>query len=319
MELKIGVIGASRVATYAMVAPSRVVSDVRITAVAARDGNFAEAYARTNEIARAYDNYASLIADPVVDLVYISTPPHTHAQLALDAIGAGKHVLVEKPFAMSVEEARRVHEAGLAAGVQVFEAMHSPHHNLFKRVLEIVDCGEIGEVRRLVAKFNAPIDKDDPFRWDITLGGGALMDLGIYPLAWVRRIAGEDFDVIKARARLRNGVDARFAATLRFASGIDCDISSSMESNMVAAELLVEGNIGTMEVSNPLAPQMGHSLRVTVGAQTREEIVYGPSTYEGQLMAVRDACLLRSPYPFSNTDYIYSMAAITKVRAGLST
>ncbi len=315
MDFNIGIIGASRVAIYALIAPSQVVSDVCIRAVAARDISRAQVYAKQHGIARAFNKYALLISDPEVDLVYIGTPPHTHARLALDAIAAGKHVLVEKPFTMSVAEAWSVHEAGQAAGVQVFEAMHSPHHSLFKRVLEIINSGEIGAVKRLAASFNAPIEKDDPFRWDVTLGGGALMDLGIYPLAWVRRIAGEDFHVVQADAQLRNGVDVAFSATIRFANGIACDINSSMESEVAAARLQIEGDLGTMEVLNPIAPQLGHSLIITIDGHAREEIVAGPSTYEAQLMAVRDACLGQSTYPFPDSDYIDSMAAIAKIRA----
>lgn len=317
-ELKVGIIGASRVATYAMVAPSKVVADVCVTAIAARDLSRALAFANQHGIARAYDKYALVLADPEVDLVYISTPPNTHAQLAIDAIAAGKHVLVEKPFAMTVEEARRVHAAGMAAGVQVFEAMHSPHHNLFTRVLELICSGEIGAVENLTALFDAPIDDDDPFRWDATLGGGALMDLGVYPLAWVRRIAGEDFTVIAANANLRNGIDAGFAANLRFNNGVYCKISSSMKSLVAAAFLQIDGDMGTIEVVNPLAPQLGHSLKVTTGALSREETIDGPSTYEAQLIAIRDTCLGRGTYPFSESDYINSMVAISKIRSAFA-
>jgi len=313
--LKFGIIGASRVASYALIAPSKIVPDVSVTAIAARDPKRALNFAKQHGIGRAYDTYALLLADPNVNIVYISTPPNTHAQLALDSIAAGKHVLVEKPFAMSVEEAYRVHDAGLAAGVKAFEAMHSPHHKLFKRVLDIVHSGEIGTVKKLSAAFNAPIDKADPFRWDPGLGGGALMDLGVYPLAWVRRIGGENFEVVAAKAIWRYGVDASFTATLCFDSGIYCTISSSMDALVASAFLKIEGDKGVIEVINPLAPQMGHSLQVTLGAVTRDEDINGPSTYEAQLTAIRDACLGRGYYPFSNYDYIDSMAGIEKIRA----
>ena len=313
--LKIGIIGASRVASYAMMAPSKIVPDVTVTAIAARDSKRALNFAKQHGIERAYDTYARLLADPNVNLVYISTPPNTHAQLALDAIAAGKHVLVEKPFAMSVEEACRVHDAGIAAGVKVFEAMHSPHHKLFDRVLDIVHSGEIGNVRKLSASFDAPIGKDDPFRWDAVLGGGALMDLGVYPLAWARRIGGENFEVVAANAVLRYGVDASFTAALCFDNGIHCTISSSMDALLASAFLKIEGDKGVIEVLNPLAPQMGHFLQVTSAAATRDEHTDGPSTYEAQLTAVRDACLGRGFYPFTNVDYIDSMAGIEKIRA----
>lgn len=313
--LNVGIIGASRIASYAMIAPSKIVPNVRLTAIAARDSKRALSFAKLHGIEQVYDTYALLLADPNVNLVYISTPPNTHAQLALNAIAAGKHVLVEKPFAMSVEEARRVHNAGSEAGVNVFEAMHSPHHKLFSRVLDIVHSGEIGSIRKLTASFDAPIDKADPFRWDVSLGGGALMDLGVYPLAWVRRIAGESFAVVHASAVLRHGVDASFTATLSFDSGIACTISSSMDSAAASAFLQIEGDKGVIKVINPLAPQMGHSLQVTSAAATRDEHIDGPSTYEAQLTAVRDACLGLGCYPFPDFDYINSMAGIEKIRA----
>src|SRR5687767_11620573 len=102
--MNIGILGAARVAIYAMVEPARSVPDCRVAAVAARDRDRAEAYASAHGIPKVHPTYEALIADPEIDLVYVGTPPHNHAELACRAIDAGKALLVEKPFAMNSEE-----------------------------------------------------------------------------------------------------------------------------------------------------------------------------------------------------------------------
>lgn len=155
--LRIGLIGASRVASYAVIEPAKLVQGVTVTAVAARDEVRARQYAEKFDIGRVHASYADLVRDASVDLVYVGTPPSLHVEYAMAAIAAGKAVLVEKPFALNSADARKVHDAASAAGVQVFEAMHSLHHRLFARILEIVRGGEIGTMRSLEACFSAPI------------------------------------------------------------------------------------------------------------------------------------------------------------------
>lgn len=315
--LQIGLIGASRVATYAVIAPARNLPGVRVAGIAARDRKRADEYATAHGIGQVYASYAELIGDPAIDLVYVATPPALHAEQALMAIAARKPVLVEKPFAMSAADAQRVFEAGKAARVPVFEAMHSPHHRLFGRILEIVAAGEIGKVRRIEAEFAAPIDADDPIRWNANLGGGALMDLGVYPLTWCRRVAGETFTVERAEGEFRHGVDASFAARLAFAGGVTADVRSSMIVKAPAARLFIEGEHGTLEAINPLAPQMGHVLNVTVRGEQRSETVEGRGTWEAQLEAVRATLQDGAAFPFPADDYVRSMEAIERVRDAL--
>lgn len=316
--LRIGLIGASRVATYAVIAAAKELDDVEVVAVAARDGERARAYADEHGIARAYGDYDSLIADPEVDLVYVGTPPALHVEQALGVIAAGKPVLVEKPFALAAADAQRVHDAGQAAGVPVFEAMHSPHHKLFQRIIEILHGGKIGAIRHMDAKFTAPIGTGDPIRWNAALGGGALMDLGVYPLAWVRRIAGEKFTVTNATADLREGVDASFVADLKFADGPTCRIEASMVSPDIVVRLTVEGDQGTLKVINPLSPQRGHKLTLINGDGEHDEVLDAPSSYQAQLSVIAAALRGEAPYPYPADDYVKSMSAIEQVRAGWS-
>ena len=313
--MNIGLIGASRVATYAIIEPARELSDVRVVAVAARQQQRAAAYAAAHGIDRAYGNYAGLLADPAIDLIYVGTPPALHAPQALDAIAAGKHVLVEKPFAMSSAEARRVLDAARQAGVQVFEAMHSPHHRMFRRLLELVATRAIGAVHRLDAEFSTPIRAgDEEFRWNADLGGGALMDLGVYPLCWVRRIAGETFTVERAYARFRHGVDIEFEAALRFDGGITANVRASMEGAAFHPLLIITGSDGIVTARNPLSPQRGHSLEIESPAGQTTETFDGPSSFLQQLMAVRATVVEGAPFPAAQDDFVRSMAAIERVR-----
>ncbi len=315
-KLRIGIVGAARVATYAMIEPARAVGGVEVAAVAARDPARARDYAAAHGIARVAASYDALMRDPEIDLVYIATPPNVHAAQALAAIDAGKPVLVEKPFALMAAEARTVFAAGQAKGVPVFEAMHSPHHTLFARVLQIVKGGEIGRVRHMDAEFGVPIPRSaDEFRWRAECGGGALMDLGVYPLTWCRRVAGEPASVERAEAQIVDGLDARFSARLRFGDGVTADIRSSMLADQPNALLRIDGSSGQVTVVNPLAPQMGYLFTVESDGRQRNETVQGLSTYHAQLAAVRDTLATGAPFPFAADDYVRSMEAIDLVRA----
>src|SRR5215472_14093555 len=149
----IGILGAARVAIYAMIAPAKDEARARLVAIAARDPDRGAAYAKQHAIPCVHKSYDALISDKEIELVYIATPPSLHSRWALAAIAAGKHVLVEKPFAMNEVEAESVAEAAEARGVKVFEAMHSRHHRLFARVLEIARSGELGDLVQASGQF----------------------------------------------------------------------------------------------------------------------------------------------------------------------
>lgn len=299
-----------------MIAPATRLDGVEVIAVAARDAERAADYARTHGIGRVHLDYAALCRDPEVDLVYIGTPPALHREQALAAIRAGKAVLVEKPFAMNAAEAWDIFQKARARQVPVFEAMHSLHHPMFARLLDILSTRVLGTLRRIDAEFSVPIERSEAeFRWQTVLGGGALMDLGVYPLAWVRRVLGEDFEIVRARADRVDGVDAAFAVELCFPSGVLARVRSSMRVDSRIARMSIEGERGTLEAINPLAPQFGNSLILRAGGTEEQEAVEGLSSYEAQLSAVRDAISGVAPFPWSIETSVASMKAIDQVRA----
>lgn len=313
--LRIGIIGAARVAVYAMVAPVAANSRADIIGIAARDPLRAKEFAETHKIAKAYRSYDELIADPNVDLVYVATPPTLHKAVAVKALQAGKHVLVEKPFAANAREAKEI-IAAAEPGKRVFEAFHYRHHALWHRIAALARGGELGRISAIQAAFYVPIPKvPEEFRWNASLGGGALMDLGCYPLQWVRVVAGEEPRVPIARMRMVDGVDAETEAELHFPSGIVANIACGMDGEGFKAFLTVQGDRGSLQVINPLAPQLGHKFELSIDGKTTKEKFDGASTFDAQLAAVIATIQDGAPFPLAPDDPIKSMATIDAVKA----
>lgn len=317
MTLRIGIIGAARVATYAMIAPAQARDDVLVAAVAARDPARARAYAQAHGIARVHDGYTALAADPDIDLVYVATPPVAHLAHARLAIAAGKPVLVEKPFTMDVAQAEMLLAEAKAAGVPVFEAMHSRHHAIWPLVATLLP--RLGRLRHIDAVFDIAVSTDaGEFRWDDRLGGGALMDLGIYPLAWVRAIAGEPLAATNAVMHRQRGADAGFAATLALPGGVTATVAADMTAPR-RAQLTVTGDAGTLVIDNPLAPQLGHAITLVTAAGTETFQAQGPGSYAAQLAALVATLRDGAAFPLAGDDPLASMRAIALVRAAAGT
>jgi predicted dehydrogenase len=312
--LRIGLVGAARIAPHGIIDPVRAEPRSALVAVAARDADRAAAFAVTHDIARSYGDYGALFADPEIDLVYIATPPANHAELATLALDAGKHVLVEKPFSLTSAEARSVLAVARRKGLRVVEAMHAIHHPLFHRVAGLISAGTIGPVRDIAARFDITLDNPDDFRWHGRLGGGALMDLGVYPLALVRRLRGEDFVVDQATPVLRGDTDESFEAHLTYADGVSARVSASFVAPF-AADLWIVGERGTIAVFNPVVPHRGHRLIVEVEGERREEEVAGPTTWTAQLNALCDTLLEDKAFALPEDDFVHSMVAIERIRA----
>lgn len=285
VPLRVGLLGAARIAPAALIEPAHGL--VEVTALAARDRSRAEAFAVTHGIPRVVEDYAALVESPDVDAVYIGLPCSLHREWTLRALAAGKHVLCEKPMSCNADETRRMVEEASRAGLVLMEAHHWRYHPLAARVGTLLRSGMLGRIRRMSAVFDAPIHGADDIRWRLELGGGSLMDLGCYPVQWLRFAAGSEGRVIAARAEEQApGVDRCMQATLEFPGPIEATLSCSMDpAGCFRAALRVEGDEGVLEVDNPVAPHNGHELVVTTTAGERRELVPGSSTYRHQLEA----------------------------------
>lgn len=312
MTIRIGIIGAARVATYAMIAPAQARRDVTLAGVAARDPARAQAYAETHGIARAFGDYAAMVNDPGIDLVYVATPPAFHLEHARLAIAARKPVLVEKPFTLNSAEAATLLAEARAAGVPIFEAMHSRHHPCWAVVRELLP--RVGAISHIDACFDVAISTaDDEFRWNAALGGGALMDLGVYPLAWVRGVAGEPLGVDWAGQTRQRSADAGFAARLALPGGISAHVAADMTAPR-QARLTIVGRDGSISVTNPMTVRPGDDIWLITRSGAEPHRVAGPATFDAQLAAVVATIRDGTPFPLPANDPLHSMQAIDLVR-----
>ena len=289
--IRIGLLGASRIAPGAVIAPAAEIEGVAVSCVAARQQERARAFAEEHRIPKVETDYAALVASDKVDLVYNGLPPSEHAKWSIAALKAGKHVLCEKPFAMNAAEAQSMIEAAQETGRHLIEAFHYRFHPLFERILQVLRSGEIGPITKIESHFNVPIAATPgELRYDQELGGGAFMDLGCYPVHWARTVMNTEPEVLSARADWHeSGVDTAMSAELEFPGGVPAQLESSMSETLPKggdAVLKVFGKLGTLTAKNPLAPHAGHELIIEVDNDRRVEDVKGNATYFHQLQHV---------------------------------
>ena len=312
-RVRIGILGAARIAPIAMVKPATNWSEAEVTAIAARDLERARQFAGKHKISTAYGSYAQLLADPSIDAVYIAVPNGLHGHWTKAALEAGKHVLCEKPFAANAEEATSVADAARHSGLVVMEAFHYRYHALTARMLQILNSGELGTITKMEAWLCFPLVPPNNVRWDYQLAGGALMDAGCYTIHLLRTLAGAEPKVSSATAKTRRApVDRLLQAELAFPGGCTGLITASMLSRqLLGAGARVNGTGGTMEVLGPYVPQLVH--RLVVRSDTRravEHVPRKPSTYASQLRAFTGAVLRGEPVLTGPHDAVANMTVI---------
>lgn len=188
----------------------------KVVAVGSRSKERADHFAAKFGITHAYGSYEQLFADPDVDIVYVATPHPSHVGNAAAALQEGKHVLVEKPFAMNAAQAKKVVELAEQKGLVALEAMWTRFLPHMLRIREIVRSGYLGAIRSVVADHTQKLSDDPAHRLNaLELGGGALLDLGIYPISFAWDLLGLPVD-IQAMARFKStGADAEVATLIR--------------------------------------------------------------------------------------------------------
>lgn len=192
--------------------------DVR--AVGSRSAESARRFADDYGIPNAHASYEALLADAEVDVVYVSTPHPMHADNAVAALEAGKHVLVEKPFALNRAEAERIRAAAEANGRVALEAMWTRYLPHMVRIRELIADGVIGEVRSLIADHTQLLSDDPAHRLNaLELGGGALLDLGIYPISFAWDLFGEPAAMHASGVLKATGADAQVATIFEYEGG----------------------------------------------------------------------------------------------------
>jgi D-xylose 1-dehydrogenase (NADP+, D-xylono-1,5-lactone-forming) len=224
-----------------------------IVAVASRSQESADRYAQEKGIAVAHGSYDALLADPAVEAVYISLPNGMHVDWTIRALEAGKHVLCEKPFSRHPTDVERAFDLSEGAGLVLSEGFMWRHNPQADGIASLVRDGAIGQLRMLRASFSfqlGPVHGPDDTRFDPSLDGGSLMDVGCYCLSAIRLIAGEPTRVTGMQFVGPSGVDVAFAGTAEFANGVlghfDCGFVLPLRH-----ELEVVGEDGSLFVADP--------------------------------------------------------------------
>jgi xylose dehydrogenase (NAD/NADP) len=273
--LRIGILGTAKIARSFVqgVQPSERVA---VSAVASRNADKAASFAAELGIARHFGSYQALLADPDIDAIYNPLPNSLHAEWSVAAARGGKHVLCEKPLAANAAEARAMFDAARRHGVHVVEGYPYLAQPQTRKMRELIKDGAIGRPRLIQASFGFTLNDTDNIRFDPALAGGALMDVGVYPVSLSRVVAGQCPVRVQAMAQWTQGdgshgagVDSTLAATLEFASGLLAQVTCSFGTALHRQALIVgsEGLIETTFSNHTSAERPGNLLlRAGIGA-----------------------------------------------------
>ena len=231
-ELHWGILGCGRIAaTFAEAIKGT--EGMTLAAAAARDLSRAEAFAEKWGAEHAYGSYEELASDPTVDIVYIAVPHALHKDASILCMNHGKHVLCEKPMALNADEAKEMADAAKCNGVFLMEAFWTRFLPVTQKIREWIREGKLGEILMVDAKFCY----EDPGRakerlFDPAMGGGALLDVGIYPIAFINYLLDEAPEKIVSAGRIRGGVDECNAMILTYPGGTIATVASGIVLDM---------------------------------------------------------------------------------------
>nr|WP_296076221.1 Gfo/Idh/MocA family oxidoreductase [uncultured Actinoplanes sp.] len=321
--LRIGILGAARIADQGIITPARILGH-RVVAVAARDRGRADAFAAEHGITRAHDTYASVAADPEVDLVYNALVNSLHTEWNIAALRAGKHVLSEKPLAANAAQARSVRAVAAESPGRVVEGFHYRYHPVNLRLGELTTSGRLGEIRRVDLVLTTPPPPDTDPRWSLGLAGGATMDLGCYVLDAARVFGswiGAEPRIVSVEAELRAPeVDSAMRVELDYGGGVTGHCRWDMDAAERTMTWTVTGSDGSATSAAFAVPHLDNRLGVTRHGETSVAVLGDQTSYTYQLARIAASLTDRASLdgPVANAELIdecYRRAGLTP-RAG---
>lgn len=249
-SIRWGILGAGRIAGAFADAVTQH-TRAQLVAVGSRNRDRAERFATAHGIPTTHLGYEALVEDPQVDAIYVATPHSEHLEHALLAIRAGKHVLVEKAFTRNTAEAEQVFAAAREAGVFVMEAMWTRFLPHVAALHQVIDAGEIGEIVNVSADHGQLMAFDPTSRlYDPALAGGALLDLGVYPVSFAHDLLGAPDAVLAAGTLTETGVDGQVSIVLSYGARTQATLSTTLWAKTPTVAL-ISGTEGSIEVAGP--------------------------------------------------------------------
>jgi predicted dehydrogenase len=318
-----GILSTANIATQKVIPGMRQAARTEVVAIASRDEALARSVAGRLGIPTAHGSYEALLADPRVDAVYIPLPNHLHLDWTIAAARAGKHVLCEKPLALTAADAERMAEAADAAGVHLMEAFMYRHHPSWVAVRELVADGRIGRLAAIQGWFSYFNDDPANIRNILDFGGGALYDIGCYCVSLSRLLfGGEPTHVTSAiRRDPTDGTDILTSAILEFEGGIaSFTCSTRTETDQ---RVHIYGDAGRISIGIPfnIPPDRPTTVSLTAGGDPpvapATEVMTFPTKdpYAAEVEAFAGAILDGDPTPVPPQDAIANLRVIEAIFA----
>lgn len=315
-QIRWGILGYARIARLQVIPAIQASGNGRVHALASRDAaKLAEARAQVPELT-GHASYNALLADPQVDAVYIPLPNALHRQWVIAALDAGKHVLCEKPLALNADEAREMREVARGAGRLLMEAFMYRYTDRTRQVQAVLASGALGEIRHVNASFRFLLDRPGTIKMQPELGGGALYDVGVYPLNLLGLISKGALPVsVHAEAQFDQGVDVNASVLLRYESGLLATLHCGFNAfGQMGAEIV--GSQGRLTIPDPFLGEAGE-LILSTAQGSRSLPVAATERYTEQ---VRDfaAAILEERAPLLGLDEsIRNLEVLDMIRASL--
>ena len=320
--LRIGILGAARIADDGIVDPAKVLGH-QIVAVAARDRSRAEAFAAERGIPRVHDTYADVISDPEVDVVYNALVNSSHAEWNIAALRAGKFVLSEKPLASNAVQTRTVRDVAQETGSTIVEGFHYLHHPVNIALRDLVTSGGLGTIERVEIVLAIPGPPDSDPRWSLELAGGATMDLGCYVLSAARHFGhwiGGPPEIVGVQSKLKAvEMDSAMRVELAYPGGVTGHVRWDMDAEDRTMTWTVVGSDGSATSPAFAVPHMDNRLLVTRGGEATAEVFGDQTSYTYQLARVAKTFETGAPFLVDIDDAVANAELIDECyrRAGL--
>jgi predicted dehydrogenase len=318
-KVRWGILGNAKIAREKVIPAMQKGEHCAVTAIASRRPEKAKAIAETLGVGKVYGSYEELLADPEIDAVYNPLPNHMHVPWSIRAATARKHVLCEKPIGLSSQEAEELIAARDHYGVKIGEAFMARTHPQWRRALELARDGSLGELRLVLGGFSYFNRDGGNIRNKAEMGGGALMDIGCYPVTLSRMLFGGE--PLAALASIERdpefGTDRFTSAILEYSGGRQCVFACSTQLNPFQRMFLI-GSKGKVEIEIPFNAPPDKACRIRVGDADWENLpVADQYTIQGDLFSL--AIRGKGPVPVELEDSLGNMRAIEAIfRAGAS-
>lgn len=306
-----GVLGYARIAKNSIIPAIARADNARLYGVASR--NLADL--PTDEWTQSYGDYAALLADPAIQAVYIPLPNSLHKEWVIRALEAGKHVLCEKPIGLTAEEARAMQQAAVKHNRLLMEAFMYQYTDRVRVIKEVLDSGVLGELRHINASFRFLLDRPNTIKMQPSLGGGALYDVGCYPVNFIGMVTGRLPTQCRALCEQEQGVDTNLSALLQYDDGLIANIHCGFNAHgRNYAEII--GTKGMLVIDKPFLDDAG-TLYLHTGEGVRELPVSESDRYQAEIRHFSSAILNQPSRLIPLEETIRNMQVLDMIRAAL--